>query len=107
MEKENERQHQETRALVKISSWDFWKSPQISDHNDYGRITRNTNILKKKQKSVESFFEICVIKERKVFFQSSDLESQVEDLQEWKKQVQSRLQTWDFWKSPGISDYTD
>ena len=48
MEKENERQHQETRALVKIS-----------------------------------FSEL----DRRV----SDLESQVKDLQEWKKQVQSRL----------------
>ncbi len=48
MEKENERQHQETRALVKIS-----------------------------------FSEL----DRRV----SDLESQVKDLQDWKKQVQSRL----------------
>jgi hypothetical protein len=50
MEKENERQHSETRALVKIS-----------------------------------FSEL----DRRV----SDLESQVKDLQEWKKQVQSRLQS--------------
>mgnify|MGYP001572342089 FL=1 len=50
IEKENERQHIETRALVKIS-----------------------------------FSEL----DRRV----SDLESQVKDLQEWKKQVQSRLQT--------------
>jgi predicted nucleic acid-binding Zn-ribbon protein len=50
MEKENERQHQETRALVKIS-----------------------------------FSEL----DRRV----SNLESQVKDLQDWKKQVQSRLQT--------------
>jgi len=50
MEKENERQHLETRALVKIS-----------------------------------FSEL----DRRV----SDLESQVKDLQEWKKQVQSRLQS--------------
>jgi hypothetical protein len=50
MEKENERQHQETRALVKIS-----------------------------------FSEL----DRRV----SDLESQVKDLQEWKKQVQSRPQS--------------
>ena len=48
MEKENERQHLETRALVKIS-----------------------------------FSEL----DRRV----SDLESQVKDLQEWKKQVQPRL----------------
>jgi hypothetical protein len=48
MEKENERQHLETRALVKIS-----------------------------------FSEL----DRRV----SDLESQVKDLQEWKRQVQSRL----------------
>lgn len=48
MEKENERQHLETRALVKIS-----------------------------------FSEL----DRRV----SDLESQVKDLQEWKKQVQSRF----------------
>ena len=47
MEKENERQHVETRALVKIS-----------------------------------FSEL----DRRV----SDLESQMKDLQEWKKQVQSR-----------------
>ena len=50
MEKENERQHMETRALVKLS-----------------------------------FSEL----DRRV----SDLESQVKDLQEWKKQVQSRLQS--------------
>jgi hypothetical protein len=50
MEKENERQHLETRSLVKIS-----------------------------------FSEL----DRRV----SDLESQVKDLQEWKKQVQSRLQS--------------
>jgi len=50
MEKENERQHVETRALVKIS-----------------------------------FSEL----DRRV----SDLESQVKDLQVWKKQVQSRLQS--------------
>ena len=50
MEKENERQHLETRALVKIS-----------------------------------FSEL----DRRV----SDLESQVKDLQEWKKQVQSRPQS--------------
>ena len=50
MEKENERQHLETRALVKIS-----------------------------------FSEL----DRRV----SHLESQVKDLQEWKKQVQSRLQS--------------
>ena len=50
MEKENERQHQETRALVKIS-----------------------------------FSEL----DRRV----SDLESQVKDLQDWKKQIQSRLQS--------------
>ena len=50
MEKENERQHQETRALVKIS-----------------------------------FSEL----DRRV----TDLESQVKDLQDWKKQVQSRLRT--------------
>jgi len=50
MEKENERQHQETRALVKIS-----------------------------------FSEL----DRRV----SDLESQMKDLQDWKKQVQSRPQT--------------
>jgi hypothetical protein len=50
MEKENERQHLETRALVKIS-----------------------------------FSEL----DRRV----SDLESQVKDLQDWKKQVQSRLQS--------------
>jgi acetyl-CoA carboxylase carboxyltransferase component len=50
MGKENERQHLETRALVKIS-----------------------------------FSEL----DRRV----SDLESQVKDLQEWKKQVQSRLQS--------------
>jgi hypothetical protein len=50
MEKENERQHLETRALVKIS-----------------------------------FSEL----DRRV----SDLESQVKDLQEWKRQVQSRPQT--------------
>lgn len=49
-EKENERQHLETRALVKIS-----------------------------------FSEL----DRRV----SELESQVKDLQEWKKQVQSRLQS--------------
>ena len=49
MEKENERQHIETRALVKIS-----------------------------------FSEL----DRRV----SDLESQMKDLQEWKKQVQSRPQ---------------
>jgi RecB family exonuclease len=48
MEKENERQHLETRALVKIS-----------------------------------FSEL----DRRV----SNLESQVKDLQEWKKEVQSRL----------------
>jgi len=50
MEKENERQHLETRALVKIS-----------------------------------FSEL----DRRV----SDLESQVKDLQEWKKQFQSRPQS--------------
>jgi len=50
IEKENERQHIETRALVKIS-----------------------------------FSEL----DRRV----SDLESQVKDLQEWKKQVQSRPQS--------------
>ena len=50
MEKENERQHIETRALVKIS-----------------------------------FSEL----DRRV----SDLESQARDLQEWKKHVQSRLQS--------------
>ena len=50
MEKENEHQHLETRALVKIS-----------------------------------FSEL----DRRV----SDLESQVKDLQKWKKQVQSRLQS--------------
>ena len=50
MEKENERQHLETRSLVKIS-----------------------------------FSEL----DRRV----SDLESQVKDLQEWKNQVQSRLQS--------------
>ncbi len=50
MEKENERQHLETRALVKIS-----------------------------------FSEL----DRRV----SNLESQVNDLQEWKKQVQSRLRS--------------
>ena len=50
MEKENERQHLETRALVKLS-----------------------------------FSEL----DRRV----SDLESQMKDLQEWKKQVQSRPQS--------------
>jgi len=50
MEKENERQHLETRALVKIS-----------------------------------FFEL----DRRL----SDLESQMKDLQDWKKEVQSRLQS--------------
>ena len=50
MEKENERQHLETRALVKIS-----------------------------------FSEL----DRRV----SDLESQMKELQEWKKQVQSRPQS--------------
>jgi hypothetical protein len=50
MEKENERQHLETRALVKIS-----------------------------------FSEL----DRRV----SELESQVKDLQDWKKQVQTRLQS--------------
>jgi hypothetical protein len=50
MEKENERQHLETRALVKISFSEMDK-------------------------------------------RLSDLESQVKDLQEWKKRVEGRLQT--------------
>jgi len=50
MEKENERQHLETRALVKIS---------------FSELDRRL----------------------------SDLESQMKEIQEWKKQVQTRLQS--------------
>ncbi len=49
----------------------FLRNPEISDYTDYETITRITDTLKNKEKSVESFFEICVIRERKVVFQSS------------------------------------
>ena len=45
--------------------------PEIPDYTDYEAITRITNTLKNKEKSVESFFQICVIREQKVFLQSS------------------------------------
>ena len=57
--------------LVNRNSWDFRRSPEIPDYTDYEVITRITNALKNNEKSVESFFEICVIRERKVLFQSS------------------------------------
>jgi len=43
----------------------------MPDYTDYGTITPIKNTLKNKEKSVESFFQICVIRERKVFLQSS------------------------------------
>jgi hypothetical protein len=44
---------------------------EISEKVQKSLITRIRNALKNKEKSVESFFEICVIRERKVVFQSS------------------------------------
>jgi hypothetical protein len=44
---------------------------EISEKAKKSLITRITNTLKNEEKSGESFFEICVIRERKVFFQSS------------------------------------
>jgi hypothetical protein len=49
---------------------DFWKRSEISDYTDYEAITPITNTLKNKEKSVKSFFQICVIRERKVFFRA-------------------------------------
>jgi hypothetical protein len=43
----------------------FLENPKISDYTDYEPITRITNTLKNKEKSVKSFFQICVIRERK------------------------------------------
>jgi hypothetical protein len=49
----------------------FLKNPEISDYTDYEMITQIRNALKNNEKSVESFFKICVIRERKLVFQSS------------------------------------
>ena len=45
----------------------FLKSQEISDYTDYERITPIEN----KEKSVESFFTICVIKRAKSGFRRS------------------------------------
>lgn len=49
----------------------FLKKLEIPDYTDYEAITRITNTLKNREKSVESFFEICVIRVREVLFQST------------------------------------
>ncbi len=46
----------------------FLKKPEFSDYTDYEAITRITNTLKNKEKSVESFFQICVIKRAKILY---------------------------------------
>jgi len=42
---------------------DFWENPEISDYTDYETITQITNALNNREKSVKSFFEICVIRD--------------------------------------------
>jgi len=50
---------------------DFWILPEIPDDADYKAITPIGNTSKNKEKSVKSFFQICVIRERKVFSELS------------------------------------
>jgi hypothetical protein len=49
------------------------RSGTVPAGRDYETITRITNTLKNKEKSVESFLQICGIRDPKVFFQSSHL----------------------------------
>jgi hypothetical protein len=58
----------------------FLENQKISDYTDYEAITRITNTLKNKEKSVKSFFQICVIRERKAsIIEQEDQKTLLED----------------------------